>query len=304
MPFDRYLVAPREFAAALEAEDSQDTRTVPLCASWFLPNDPDKRSGFATYKEQRIPGARFFDLDAIKDNISELPHMLPGASEFAKAMNGLGITNEDRVIVYDTKELGIFSAPRVAWMFKVMGHEKVHVLNNFKLWVDQGLPTESGDVPAPTETRQYLPSTAATVEDVVGFDEMKSLIQEKRRGKSSVTVIDARPSGRFHGSSPEPRPGLPSGHMPGSVSIPFMDVLDPVAKTILEPSQLQDVFKSRGIDRSASVVSSCGTGVSAAVIDLALAEAQIASRRRIYDGSWTEWAQRVRDADDLIHKTS
>ncbi|KAI9726893.1 MAG: hypothetical protein M1828_000241 [Chrysothrix sp. TS-e1954] len=302
MHFNHYVVAPKELNEAMQVDQDGDRPVVPLCASWFLPNDPDKRSGYATYKHERIPGARFFDLDAVKDSKSQLPHMTPSASEFATAMSILGIINDDCVVVYDTKELGIFSAPRVAWMLKVLGHEKVHVLNNFRLWVEQELPTESGE-PQQIATTQYNPATANRPTEIVDFDKVRSVIEAKRKDEDSITVIDARPSGRWHGTHPEPRPGLPSGHMPGSINVPFMDVLDPTTKALLPSNELIGIFNSHGVDPSMAVISSCGTGVSAAVIDLALAEAGHASERRIYDGSWTEWAQRVSEKDSLIERT-
>ena len=123
---------------------STEPRVIPLCAAWFLPNDG--RSGIQSFREQRIPKARFFDLDKVIDKHSPYPHMLPDAKGFAAAMSELGIRKEDIVVVYDTKELGIFSAPRVGWTLRVFGHERVHVLNNYRLWLQQGLPTESGEL--------------------------------------------------------------------------------------------------------------------------------------------------------------
>ncbi|KAJ2971306.1 hypothetical protein NQ176_g7759 [Zarea fungicola] len=146
--FSSYLVTPKELHEALQKNPpssiSTDSRVIPLCASWFLPNA--ERTGIEVFREQRIPKARFFDIDKAIDKRSPYPHMLPNAKGFAGAMSELGIRKEDVVVVYDSKELGIFSAPRVGWTLKIFGHENVHILNNFKLWVDEGYPTESGEL--------------------------------------------------------------------------------------------------------------------------------------------------------------
>lgn len=308
MSLSNYLVTPAELNEALKSSTHASSKIIPLCASWFLPNDPQKRTGYQTYLAERIPNARFFDLDAIKDNNSPYPHMLSTPKEFAAAIGRLGISDQDTVVVYDTRELGIFSAPRVAWNFKIFGHEKVHILNNFRLWVDQGLPTESGD-PQPVKPVEYTVPQVDEPREAVDFETMKLLIKgdESTRAKfQDVSMIDARPKGRWAGSDPEPRPGLPSGHMPGSKSIPFSDVLDPNTKAFLPKSKLKELFEAKGVDMNSPVISSCGTGVTAVVLDTALVEAGMpqATDRYVYDGSWTEWAMRVRDEDGLIEKTA
>lgn len=308
MSLSSYLITPAQLNDALESRlSTSSSKIVPLCASWFLPNDPEKRTGYATYVNERIPNARFFDLDAIKDNESPYPHMLPSPVDFAAAVGKLGISNTDTVIVYDTKELGIFSAPRVAWTFRVFGHEKVHVLNNFRLWVDQGLPTESGEPKPPTAVEYVVPEVDKP-HQVVDFETMKSLARGDEKTKArfaEASILDARPKGRFDGSAPEPRPGLPSGHMPGSKNIAFSDVLDPTTKAFLPASKLKAIFEAKGVDMNSPVISSCGTGVSAVVLDTALVEAGIPkeTKRYVYDGSWTEWAMRAADEEGLIQKS-
>ncbi|KAH7179654.1 Rhodanese-like domain-containing protein [Fusarium flagelliforme] len=302
-----YLVSPQELHEALKKNPpssiSTDPRVIPLCASWFLPNDG--RSGIETFREQRIPKARFFDLDKHIDKRSPYPHMLPNAKTFAAAMSGLGIRKEDTVVVYDSKELGIFSAPRVGWTLKVFGHHKVHVLNNFKLWVEQGLPTESGEIYT-VECRPYqIP--AMDENRVASFEQMKEIAQDhNKEGAEGVQVIDARPNNRFTGEAPEPREGLSSGHMPGSINIPFSSVLDPKTKAFLPKDELKKLFAEKGVDSEHPIVSSCGTGVTACVIETALEEAGVGSpeSRKVYDGSWTEWAQRVQPSENLIIKTA
>jgi len=195
-----YIVSPTELLAAVRNPPSS-SKIIPLSAEWYLPNDA--RDGHVEFLKQRIPGARFFDLDAVKGD-SPYPHMLPDSQTFSNAMSELGITREDTLVVYDSPHVGIFSAPRVAWMLKTFGHSKVHLLNNFKVWMAQGLPTESGDVPKWEKTEYPVPRMDEGV--VVDFEEM---VNNSERGTTGrVQIIDARPNGRFLGTDPEPRPGL------------------------------------------------------------------------------------------------
>jgi thiosulfate/3-mercaptopyruvate sulfurtransferase len=206
---DTYLVTPAELNSALQknvhSKLSTAPRVIPLCASWFLPNDG--RNGYQTFLEQRIPHARFFDLDAVKDPHSPYPHMLPSPNIFAEAMQHMGIRREDSVVVYDTKELGIFSAPRVGWTLKVFGHENVHVLNNFRKWVEEGYPTESGEGKEPYPTEYPVPELDES--RVVTFEEVKQFAKEaKMEGAEQVQILDARSKGRWEGVDPEPREGM------------------------------------------------------------------------------------------------
>ena len=214
--------------------------------------------------------------------------MLPSASDFAKAMSALGIKRDDTVVVYDSHELGIFSAPRVGWSLKAFGHNSVHVLNNFKLWVEEGYPTESGEF-YDVDTCVY-PIPEFDESKVVDFEEVREIAKDcNKEGAEGVQVLDARSKGRWSGKEPEPRPGLESGHMPGSISVPVSELLDPIKKTILPGDILKKVFESKGIDPAKPIINSCGTGVTAAIIDAALAEARYGDEknRRLYDGSWT-----------------
>jgi thiosulfate/3-mercaptopyruvate sulfurtransferase len=285
-----YIVTPKELSEALKKNPpspiSTDPRIVPLCASWFLPNDG--RSGIQVFREQRIPKARFFDLDKVIDKRSPYPHMLPDAKGFAAAMSELGIRKEDTVVVYDSKELGLFSAPRVGWTLKLFGHEKVHILNNFKLWVAEGLPTESGELYS-VECGPY-PIPEVDESKVVSFEEVKDITKDfQKEGAEEVQILDARSQGRFLGTAPEPREGLSSGHMPGSISVPFSDLVDPETKALYPPEKLKAIFKEKGVDPNKPIISSCGTGVTACVIDAALESADYGSpeSRKVYDGSWT-----------------
>ena len=306
---DSYLVSPSVLAQALSRSSSTTPAIVPLCASWFLPTHP--LTGLQTFQQSRIPGARFFDLDKVKDHSSPYPHMLPSPAAFAQAMNDLGISRDDRVVVYDSKELGLFSAPRVGWMFRVMGHPRVNILNSFKKWVQDGHPVETGPLQPPpgkkaSEDGKEYPVPELDKSQVIGFEEVKAIATESRSlpsvPSSLPQILDARPHARFAGAAPEPRPGLPSGHIPNSVSVPFSSLLDQDSGTLLPAPMLIKTFRDNGVNPDRPVVSSCGTGVTAAIVDLALEEAGYLDegadekgKRKIYDGSWTEWAMRVKD---------
>ena len=304
-----YFVTPKELSDALtknvNTKISTAPRVIPVCAAWFLPNDPHRRTGHQVFKKQRIPSARFFDLDAIKDHDSPYPHMLPTAEGFAEAMQKMGIRRDDEIVVYDTQELGMFSAPRVGWTFRVFGHPSVHLLNSFRLWVEEGYPIESGEIVAVVEEGSLYPVPTIDPSKVVKFAEMKDIAKNyDKEGAEGVQVLDARSKGRWAGADPEPRPGLSSGHMPGSINVPHSELLDPKTGALLPGPELRKVFQSKGVREETPIISSCGTGVTAAIIDAALAEASYGNKndRRLYDGSWTEWAQRVSEGENLIRK--
>jgi thiosulfate/3-mercaptopyruvate sulfurtransferase len=301
--FSSYLVSPAELHRALDKGSPPSTaasRVIPLCATWFMPNDA--RTGLDSFRRLRIPHARFFDLDAVVDRHADLPHMLPSPKTFAASMSELGIRREDTVVVYDSHEAGIFSAPRVGWTLRVFGHERVHVLDNFKLWVEQGLPTETGEFYS-IECGQYpIPeldeSRVASFEDVRevalgslggtgGQEDASSSPAGGDGAETAPQIIDARAHGRWTGRDPEPRKGLSSGHMPGSINVPFSDVLDPTTKALLPADRLRALFAKRGVDPARPVVASCGTGVTACVIEAALGAAGHKGAVRVYDGSWT-----------------
>lgn len=286
-----YLVTPETLDAALKknvrSKISTAPRTIPICAAWFMPNDLQGRTGIDSYKKKRIPESRFFDIDAIKDEESPYPHMLPTCEKFSEHMQKLGIRRDDDLVVYDTEELGMFSAPRVGWTLRVFGHPNVHLLNNFRLWCQQGFPTESGE-PQEMERSKYPVPTYQT-DMVVKFAEMKTIgYDHGKEGAEEIQILDARSQGRWEGTEPEPRAGLRSGHMPGSISLPFQELLDPETKTLLPADKLRDIFQAKQVDPKKPIISSCGTGVTAAIIEAALREADFgkANDRRLYDGSW------------------
>ncbi|KAF8430281.1 Rhodanese-like domain-containing protein [Tirmania nivea] len=299
-PFSSYIVTPKELHDELRKNiPTESPKIIPVSAEWYLPNDG--RDGRQEFLKLRIPGARFFDLDTIKDPVSPYPHMVPTTSVFTEAMKDLGISRDDTVVVFDSPTLGIFSAPRAAWTFKVFGHPKVHLLNNFKQWVDEGYPTESG--PEKPISKTEYPAFEPNHGMISSFEEIKSIAQSNANGKK-IQIIDARPNGRWRGKDPEPRPGLSSGHAPKSISLPFTSLIDPMTRRLKPTEELKEVILSSGIDPSSDVEKRlmCGTGVTAVVLDVALEQAGIGGNRKVYDGSWTEWAQRVDESSGLIVK--
>ena len=246
-----------------------------LDGSWFLP--AMQRDAKAGYAEAHIPGARFFDIDEISDQRSALPHMAPPPEKFISRMRAMGVGDGHQVVVYD--QHGIFSAPRVWWNFRLMGKTDVAVLDGgLPKWVAEGRPTE--DMPPITRDRHM------TVQRQAGL--VKDVTQVAHAAKlGDHEIIDARPAGRFAGRDPEPRPGLRMGHIPGSKSVPWSDLLNPDA-TMKSPEALREVFARAGVDLSKPAICTCGSGVSAAMLALALE--RIGHRdHAVYDGAWAEW---------------
>jgi thiosulfate/3-mercaptopyruvate sulfurtransferase len=263
-------------AAALGAPDLKI-----IDGSWYLP--AEKRDPAAEYREAHIPGAVFFDIDAIADKETALPHMLPSPAAFAAAVGALGISNDDRVVVYDGA--GQLGASRVWWTFRVFGHERIAVLDGgMPKWRAEAHPVVLGiERPAPA---RYV-ATYKNADLVRGFDDLRANLET-----GEEQVLDLRSAGRFHGTEPEPRQGLRSGHIPGSHNLPLPDVLDPASKTFLPREQLQAAFAAAGLDSSRPVVTSCGSGIAACVAKIALHLAGF-ERVAVYDGSWTEWGGRA-----------
>ncbi|WP_333794948.1 3-mercaptopyruvate sulfurtransferase [Hyphomicrobium sp.] len=246
--------------------------------SWHLPGSG--RDAKAEYLAEHIPGALFFDIDDLVDETSPLPHMLPPTAKFASRMKKIGVGDGMRIVIYDT--LGLFSAARVWWTFRAMGHQDVAVLNGgLKKWKAEGRPLEDGS-PVPRTARHFTP--LLNNELVCDLDEMRGYVESGR-----VQIVDARPKVRFEGSQPEPRPGLRAGHIPGSKNVPASTILN-ADGTLKDKDELGRIFRDAGIDPQKPVVASCGSGVTASMLALALG---VLGQRNVpvYDGSWAEWGQ-------------
>lgn len=254
-----------------------DVRVVD--ASWYMPGE--KRNPRAEFEAAHIPGSVFFDIDAISDKSTDLPHMLPSSGEFAKAVGTLGIGNGDTVAVYDGS--GMFSAARVWWMFKAMGHDAVKVLEGgFPKWMREGRAVASGA--ANPSAKSFTSSPRPSL--IRDYDAVMKIVADK-----SAQIADARSASRFTASEPEPRAGVRGGHMPGAVNVHYRSLLNNDGG-FKSSDQLRDVIARAGIDTGRPVVTTCGTGVTAAIVMLALAEIG-ATDVALYDGSWTEWGSRA-----------
>jgi thiosulfate/3-mercaptopyruvate sulfurtransferase len=246
-----------------------------LDASWYMPQM--ERDPRAEYDVAHIPGARFFDIDDISDHRSDLPHMAPPVEKFMSRLRAMGVGDGHQVVVYDG--MGLFSAARVWWLFRLMGQNNIAVLDGgFPKWQAEGRPIE--DMPPMVRDRHMtVRRQNHMVKDVTQVAAASKL--------GDYEIIDARSAARFRGDAPEPRPGLRAGHIPGSKNVPYTSLLNDDG-TMKSPETMRDIFVAAGVDLTKPAITSCGSGVTAAVVSLAL-EILGKTDHALYDGSWSEW---------------
>lgn len=276
MPYARpdALVSTEWLAAHL---DAPDVRVVD--GSFYLP--AQKRDAHAEYVARHIPGAVFFDIEEISDTANPLPHMMPSPEKFSARVRKLGLGDGNRIVVYDGSPM--MGATRVWWMFRAFGHKDVAVLDGgLPKWIAENRPV-TDEPPQPRE-RHFTARLDTTLIRDVG--QVTRLIDSK-----AEQIVDARAAPRFRGEAPEPRPNLRMGHMPGALNMPYTELIDPKSGTMLPDAELKAKLAAAGIDPAKKVTASCGSGVSACVVALALYLTG-AREAAIYDGSWAEWGSR------------
>ncbi len=271
-PTSRWLVSTEWLG-----EHLRDRNVVVVDGTWVLPTT--QRDAHAEYRDGHIPGAVFFDIDAIADDSTDLPHMLPGTTQFGAAVGALGIGDGDAVVIYDSA--GLYSAPRVWWTFRIFGAKKVYILDGgLPQWKAEGRALEQDDANRPARTFNADMNVGAVA---MLADVRMALVDD------SAQIVDARSAERFAGKAPEPRPGLRSGHMPRSFNVPYGKLID---NGHLAPrARIEAAFTEAGVDLDKPIITSCGSGITAAILLFAL-EAIGREPKGLFDGSWSEWGSR------------
>ncbi|KXN71990.1 thiosulfate sulfurtransferase, Rhodanese-like protein [Conidiobolus coronatus NRRL 28638] len=280
-------------------------KLVLLDSSWYMPNVP--RNPSKEFESLRLPNSRFFNIDEVKDHSSKYPHMLPSPSDFSKHMERLKIQPSDHVVVYDTQ--GVFSSPRVFWTFKAFNHDNISVLNGgLPKWQTEGLKLIKDE--DPSKYFSQLPTTTYPVPELNSklLKEYSQVLGIVKQDKTNIQILDARPTPRFTGEQPEPRPELSSGHMPHSKSLPFNIFIkedENGSKVFKSSEEVKSIIKEKGIDLSNPIINTCGSGITASILYFSLKylpnfaidsnESNVDVEEidiSVYDGSWTEYASK------------
>ncbi|MCJ1425596.1 hypothetical protein MMC29_003496 [Sticta canariensis] len=306
-----YILTPEQAHDALTSSSSSVTsrssiRTIPIFAAWFWPGEPRLPKGFTgldSFTAHHIPHSLYWDFAAVVDTESQLPNMVPSVARLASAIHALGIVRTDRLIIHDSAELGLLTAPRVAWLLHNFGFPHVHILDNFHLWLQQGFPVESGPPPPPAEENHPQPFTSDDDDDnpvaddtwptstmVASFEDIRALSQALGTNSARAQLIDTRFASMFHGQEPDFIPNIPSGHVHNSLNVPWDQLLDPDKKGLRSAEELTSLFEACGVARERPAVSMCHVGIAAVLLDVALEKAGFGGKRegrRIFDGSYT-----------------